>query len=352
MRAIPTKYVEEGCVLGENLYTKDGQILIKKGVTLTKSLLKKISMNSIFTVYIEDVHSDHEVNRLIDQSLRIKGMMIVKTLFKMAKDGKSIDDLHYILSSYAEDVLYELKSYKKQNIEYIDIKNVDNYIYSSALNVALISSLIAWDLGYNDDMVKHTFLGAIYHDIGVALLPDNIVNKRDELTRDEKLMIINHPNRGYAFVKEKTYLSGYVKQIVLQHHECIDGSGYPQRLIGNSVSKLAQIVGIANIYDAMTSDRPYKRAVPPNEALEYLMGSTSKYDQAIISTFMRRITPYPIGSHVLLSNDKIAIVDEINNAFPLRPKGRIIFKNSNKYKTVNLMKESTITIKKISYDMN
>lgn len=352
MRAIPTKYVEEGCILGENLYTKDGQVLVKKGASLTQKLLDKITKNSIFTVYVEDVHSDHEVNRLIDQALRIKGTMIIKSLFTKAKENETIHDLHYTLSHYADDVLYELKSFKRQNIEYIDVKNVETYIYSSSLNVALIASLIGWDLGYNDDMVKQIFLGAVYHDIGIALIPDSVVNKQEALSKDEKLMIINHPNRGHTFIKEKTYLSAYIKQIVLQHHECINGSGYPFRIKGESVSKLAQIVSIADIYDALTSDRPYKRAVPPNEALEYIMGSSTKYDQSIINAFIKRITPYPIGSHVVLSNDEIAVIDEINNDFPLRPKVRIIKKNTEiEYIPVDLMKESAITIKSISFEM-
>ncbi|MCH4888626.1 HD-GYP domain-containing protein [Acidaminobacter sp. JC074] len=353
MRAIPTKYVREGSVLGENLYTASGQVLLKANTVLSANLIYKINDNKIYTIYVKDEHSDYEVNRLLEQSFRVKGMLLIKELFTIAQDDKHVLDLHDKLSEYADDVLYELKSSQDQFIEYIDVKNVDIYIYSSSLNVALLSSLIAWKLGYNDEMVKHVFLGAIYHDIGIALLPNDVINKTTELTRDEKLMILNHPNRGYQFVKDKTYLSAYIKQIVLQHHECIDGSGYPQRLSGEDISEIAQIVGIADIYDAMTSDRPYKRAVAPNEALEYILGSNTKFNPKVVEAFIKHIVPYPKGALVELSNGEIGVIDEIHPHLPLRPKIRVIHKvkKGYDYEKVDLEFKNNLVINRLYYDM-
>ena len=353
MRAIPTNYVKEGSVLGENLYTASGQVLLKANTILSANLLFKINANKIFTVYVKDEHSDYEVNRLLEQSFRVKGMLLIKELFTLAQDDKHVLDFHNKISNYADDVLYELKSSQNQAIEYIDVKNVDAYIYSSSLNVALLSSLIAWKMGYNDEMVKHIFLGAIYHDIGIGLLPDDVINKTTALTTDEKLMILNHPNRGYQFVKDKTYLSAYIKQIVLQHHECIDGSGYPQRIKGEEIAEIAQIVGIADIYDAMTSDRPYKRAIAPNEALEFILGSSAKFSRKVVDAFINHIVPYPKGSLVELSNGEIGVVDEINPNLPLRPKIRIIHKTKKgyDYEEVDLELQNNLVIEKLYYDM-
>ncbi len=353
MRAIPTKCVKEGSILGENLYTASGQILLKSDTILSANLLYKINSNKIYTLYIKDVHSDYEVNRLLEQSFRVKGVLLIKELFLLALDDKHVLDFHNKLSVYADDVLYELKSSQNQSIEYIDVKNVDAYIYSSSLNVALLSCLIAWKMGYNDEMVKHIFLGAIYHDIGIALLPEDVINKTSALTTKEKLMILNHPNGGYEFVKSKSYLSAYIKQIVLQHHECIDGSGYPQRLEGEDIAEISQIVGIADIYDAMTSDRPYKRAVPPSEALEYILGSSNKYNRKVVDSFIQHIVPYPKGALVELSNGEIGVVDDINPNFPLRPKIRIITKTKEgyEYEEVDLEFQNNLVINKLSYDI-
>ncbi|MBI9014304.1 MAG: HD-GYP domain-containing protein [Clostridiales bacterium] len=353
MRAIPTKYVKDGSILGENLYTAEGQVLVKSGAKLTTSLIGKIEGNRIYTVYVKDVHSDIEVSRLLEQSFRVKGSMLIKELFSLAENNKSILECHDKLSAYANDVLYELKSFRHHAIEYIDIKNVDAYMYSSALNVALLSSLIAWDLHYNDDMVKQVFLGAIYHDIGIALLPNDVINKSTALTIEEKMMILNHPATGYEFSKGMSFLSAYIKQIILQHHECLDGSGYPLRNKGDEIAQIAQIVGISDVYDAMTSDRPYKRAVAPNEALEFLLGSGGKYDKAVFDAFIGRITPYPRGSIVELSSGKHAVVDEVPKDFPLRPVIRIITPTADgyDYQEIDLKKHHNLVINKISYEM-
>lgn len=353
MRAIPIKHVKAGSILGETLYTATGNTLVKKGITLTEKLLLKIESNKIYTIYIKDIHSDIEVNRLLEQSFRVKGAMLIKELFLLAKEKRSIHDINDQLVRYADDVLYELKSFRHHTIEYIDVKNVDAYIYSSAINVALLSALIAWDLHYNDDMVKQIFLGAIYHDIGIALLPDDVINKTEALSREEKMMILNHPNGGHQYLKDKTFLSAYVKQIALHHHECLDGSGYPNRTCGEDISFISQIVGIADVYDAMTSDRPYKRAAPPSEALEYILGSGSKYDQKIVSAFIKRITPYPRGCLVKLSNDSIAVIDELNPSMPLRPKIRIISRSNGNYAyiAVDLEEQKNLVIKEILYEM-
>jgi HD-GYP domain-containing protein (c-di-GMP phosphodiesterase class II) len=355
MRAIPIDNVISDSILGEDLYTSEGKILLRENSTLTENLLSKIKSNKIYTIYVKDRHSDHKVNRMLEQSFRVKGSMLIKDIFEFAATAKSIFDLHNELSAYADDVLYEIKSYSKQVIEYIDIKNVDAYLFSSSLNVALISALIAWEVGYNDDMVKHIFIGAIYHDIGMALLPYDVINKTEALTLEEKRMIIDHPKIGYEYIKDKTFLSAYVKTIVLQHHEYLDGSGYPTRLKATDINPIAQIIGIADIYDAMTSDRPYKRAVAPKEAIEYILGiAGSKFDAKITTAFINLISPYPRGTIVRLSNDHYAVVDELNPNFPLRPKIRIIVPSEDKdtyeYKEVNLLEQQNLVITDIVYE--
>jgi HD-GYP domain-containing protein (c-di-GMP phosphodiesterase class II) len=354
MRAIPTQYVKEGTILGENLYTATGQILLKSGTKLNAKLMDKVQSHKIFTVYIQDQHSDVEVNRLIEQSFRVKGVLLIKEIFDAARNNKSIMGLHEQLSKYTDDILYEIKSFRNNKIEYVDIKNIDNYLYSSALNVALISALMAWTLNYSDEMVKHIFLGAVYHDIGIALLPDPVIYKEEPLTLEEKMMILNHPINGHNFIKDKAFLSAYVKTITMTHHECLDASGYPKRIKGEEIHKTAQIVGLADIYDAMTSDRPYKRATSPKEAVEYIVSTSGiKYDRHLVGAFMNRVSPYPLGTIVMLSNGLPAVVDENNDVFPLRPKIRVIHKDGNQYnyESIDLESQTNITIESITYDL-
>jgi len=355
VRSIPTNLLKGEEVLGETLYTSSGKMLVREGAKLTNSLIEKINNNKIFTVYITDEHCDNSINRIIDQSSRLRGIEIIKNLFTLASENKDILPTHNMLSVYADDILYETSTVKDQQIEYIDIKNLDNYLYSSSLNTAILSMLIAWEVGVPRDMVKQIFLGAIYHDIGLAMIPVEVINKNRELSTEEKMMILMHPVAGHNFLKTKTYISAYVKAITLQHHEHIDGSGYPHRKKDSEIHLYAHIIGIADIYDAMTSDKPYRMAVSPNEAIEYIVGTAGSHFPAEITTiFSKKINPYPRGSLVKLSDGRVAVIDKVQSGFPLRPTVRIISEVLGKYvySPLNLMENNSIIIEKTIYSLD
>ncbi len=360
MRIVPTEHIPENAILADTLYTLDGRILLKEGAKLTANLIGKINQNSIFTVYIHDEHSDAEINKLVDPHLRHQGMMLIKDIFDAAghRDGqgdwapKSIFEFMDPLNKLTEDILYDLNSARDAQLEYIDIKNVDNYLYSSALNTAILSVLIGWEVGLNQEMIKHLFIGAIFHDIGMALLDPKVTYKREPLDNEEKLQVLMHSKKGHAYLKEHAFLSAYVKAITLQHHEHLDGSGYPNRVSGAEIHRLAQIVGIADIYDAMTSDRPYRRALAPTEAIEYIMGGAGRYyEMDLVNVFVKKINPYPTGALVKLNTGQIAVVDKVPVGFPLRPDIRIIkgTKGAYTYEPVSLRENNTLTITEIHY---
>jgi HD-GYP domain-containing protein (c-di-GMP phosphodiesterase class II) len=203
-------------------------------------------------------------------------------------------------------------------------------------------------------MVKQIFLGGIYHDVGMAMLPENVINKSAELTIEEKKMILMHPVSGYNFVKNKGFLTAYIKVITLQHHEHIDGSGYPKRISKDDINPLAQIIGIVDVYDAMTSDRPYRRSVTSKEAIEYIMGSAgTHFDHRIASAFIKKINPYPKGSLIELSDGSFAVVDGVDKNLPLHPVVRIIKKNGEKYtyKSIDLKKQLNLVVKQLVYEI-
>ncbi|HYE83579.1 MAG TPA: HD-GYP domain-containing protein, partial [Clostridia bacterium] len=256
------------------------------------------------------------------------------------------------LSALMDDILYEMTGFKEKQLEYIDIKNVNSYLYSSAVNVALLSVLIGWEMGLNSDMICQLFMGGIFHDIGMAMLPKEVLYKKEPLTMEDKRLILYHPLKGYDYLKDKSFLSSYVRAITLGHHEHIDGSGYPNRKSGGEIHLLTQIVGIADIYDAMTSDRPHRQALPANEALEYIMSVADKhYSMDIIKAFIKKINPYPVGSLVRLKDGRVAVVRKVPSDMPLRPIVGIIKEKNDgfEYEDINLMENQTVTVEGIQY---
>lgn len=360
MRIVPIEYIPTNAILADTLYTLDGRILLKEGATLTARIIEKIKANSIFTVYIHDEHCDNKIQHLIDPHLRHQGMMLIKDIFNAAgyRDAqgewmpKSIFEYMDALNKLTDDILDELKNTKDAQLESLDIKNAENYLFSSAINTAILSVLIGWEVNLNSEMIRQLFIGAIFHDIGMALLDPAVTYKRGELTREEKIAVLMHPKKGHAYLKVHTFFSAYVKAIALQHHEYLDGTGYPNRVNTDSIHLLSQIVGIADVYDAMTSDRPYRRALTAIEAIEYIMaGAGRRYAMDLVNIFVKKVNPYPRGSLVKLSTGQIAVVDYVPKGFPLRPDIRIIRgkKGDYEYESLSLRENNNITISELYF---
>ena len=361
MRLVPTKNIPQGATLADDLFTNDGIVLLKKGSKFTKNLIEKINQNNIFSVYIKDAHSQGEIHRLVDPVLRIKGYGIVKKIFDAIGNRKP-DGTHAPLSTMSmneelvtlmEEILYGMTGVKDKQLEYIDIKNTKSYIYSSAVNTALLSVLIGWELGVSADFTRQLFLGGIYHDVGMMMAPEEVLYKTEPLTMEDKKYIITHPIVGHSYLKNQVFLSAHVKAIAYQHHENLDGTGYPNRLKGDEIHLLSQIVGLADIYDAMTSDRPYRPANSVSDTVEYIMANAgTKYSLDVVNAFVKKINPYPVGSLVKLNNGEIAVVKEVPPQMPLRPIINIIHEESAggfKYEEVDLQKNHHIIIKKIHF---
>lgn len=178
-------------------------------------------------------------------------------------------------------------------------------------------------------------------------IPSEILNKKGELTEEEFKIMKEHTVRGYDYLKGLYEISVPARIISLQHHERAGGQGYPEGRSGERISILSRIVAVADVYDAMTSDRVYRRAIAPNEALEYIMANSgSKFDYKVVQAFSKSVIPYPEGSIVRLSNNEIGVVTKIHEDFPLRPEIKIIYSedDSRVDEVINLLEQNSLVI--------
>lgn len=369
MRLIPIECIRENSLLGKAIYSCDGVCLLRSGVILTEDLLKKIKELKILSLYIIDEYSSEEIEDVIKPELRQKSISVISETFS---DIERIASGHKFekrnLSEYsnyekkyfnsinevAEEILDNVLSNKHVLLSLVDIKSMDNYTYSHCVNVAVISIILGISLNLPKKKLTYLCIGALIHDIGKSFIPKEILQKPGKLTPEEFEVIQCHPRYGYEFLGSSFNLSSHIKLIVLQHHERFDGLGYPEGIIGNKVSYLARIVSIADVYDALTSDRPYKRAMCPSDALEYLMSNAGTlFDYNMINVFCKIIIPFPQGTIVSLSNGDIGVVEETLPNFPLRPIVKIV-KSEYKNKIgsiVNLIDSLSIVISHIQYEI-
>ncbi len=367
MRIVPLSSVKEGSELGKTIFDSDGRVLLAKGIKLSSSLLKRIKDNGVMSIYINDEYSSNEIEDVIKPELRQKAKKILKESFntfyqvseksslspQMARKqaNQYLDNINSIVSMIVD----EIYSQKDLLIKIVDIKSLDQYTFEHSVNVAILSLIIAIELKFNKDKLYHLATGAILHDLGKTYIPKEILMKSGKLTDEEFMMIKLHAYKGYEYLKENMNMSSISRVVVLQHHERVDGTGYPNGLTGDEINDCAKIVAIADVYDALTSDRPYRPAKSPNEALEFLMGASGTYfDYDAVKAFIRRVVPYPEGSMVKLSNGQVAIIEEINPRFTLRPKVRVIKDNGKlvQDRFIDLYEEKSITILGIQYNID
>lgn len=370
MRVIPIDCIREGSILAKNIFDNDGRILLRKGVILNKNYLKKIKQIGIYSLYITDEYSDEEIEDVITPEIRQKSVSILKkslgniSTFNDKLNEKGMNRNEYLkqkeetinsIKDIVSDIIDDIISKKNVMINIVDIKTMDNYTYQHCVNVAVLSLILGIKLNLTKDELFKLTTGALLHDFGKTLIPKEILLKKEKLTDEEFNLIKEHTTKGYDFFKGLNELSPISRIIVLQHHEKVDGSGYPEGREENDINRFAKIVAIADVYDALTSDRVYRKALPPNEAVEYVLGNGGvHFDFKMVQAFAECIVPYPLGTLVKLSNNDIGVVKETNSRFIMRPVVKILKSNNEKSvgSIINLMKELDIVISGIEYNVN
>lgn len=187
-----------------------------------------------------------------------------------------------------------------------ELKDFDEYTYIHSINVAFYSMLIARWMELPEFTIQQVIQAGLLHDIGKVKISNEILNKPGKLTSQELQVIKRHTVYGYNFIKDISYISESIKKAVLLHHERMDGSGYPFGYSEKSIGLLEKIVSVADVYDAMTQDRVYKKKVSPFDAFEmFLTDGKSMFDATVLEAFLKNMAAFYVGSKVTLSNGYI-----------------------------------------------
>ncbi|MVX65401.1 HD domain-containing protein [Clostridium chromiireducens] len=361
MRLVPIECVKPNSIIGKTLYDSDGRVLVREGVTLSEGVISKIKNINILSIYIIDEYSSEEIEDIIKPELRQKAIITIKEAFSninrlTVADKFSKKETVYFenIENMAENLIENILSNRNILLSLVDIRSMDNYIYSHSVNVAVISLIIGITLKLPKKQLQHLCIGALLHDVGKSFIPKEILMKEEELTPEETLILKQHSTLGYKYLSDSYNLSAHSKVIALQHHERCDGLGYPNGLTNSEINILSKIVSIANAYDELSSGRPNKKAMFPSDVLEYLMSNAGKiFDYDIVITFCKIVIPFSKGTLVELSTGDIAVVQETLPNFPLRPIVKILRSTDSNMinKEVNLIDEISTVITSIKYEL-
>ncbi len=328
MRFVPSVCLQEGMVIGKDLYGLDGILLLKEGQSISETNINRILSLGFQGIYIVDkISQDIYIQNIIDDTLRQKTISAVKHIFNCLEnqDEKQAEMNLMDAMQYVEDIIDEILNNKHAIINMVDLKFFDDYTYYHCVNVSVISVVVGMGLDLSREDLCKLGLGALLHDIGKVFVPKEILNKEGHLTVEEMAIVQNHSEDGYNYLREKWEIPIKSYIAVLFHHERYNGTGYPRGKEKNDIQLFSRIIAVADVYDALISDRPYRKAVLPSDAVEYVMGGSGLFfDPDIVKVFVQKVAPYPLGTCVRLSNGKVGIVVGNYEDACLRPKLKLL----------------------------
>src|SRR3954454_5252178 len=348
MRSMATRRLEEGAVLGRDVF--DGRSaaipLLRKGVKLTARHREALLGVGVHAVYVDDALGEGiDVKQAVDPTTRRRATVAVSRAFESCKESLSngrgvseqvVNDLQKVAEMIARDI----EDNGDMAVALDDLGAADGYTLQHSIDVAAVGMLLGQKLFRERGWIDHTGrrryerrgrrlarlgLGLLLHDVGKLVIPQNILNKPGQLDEAEWELMRQHPRAGVEMLRSDL-ISPLVKVVVRSHHERWDGGGYPDGLAGEEIHQLARVAAPADVFDAVTSERVYASARPPDIGVQIVLdGAGRAFDPDVVEVFRRVVTPFPPGIEVELGDGRRGVVVSVPQSDLTRPLVRVGF---------------------------
>ncbi len=321
MKKINLNDLAPGMKLAKDVILDDGRFLLLKGFTIKNRSIEKIRLHKVPYLYVEDEIGN--VEWCSEETVYTETFQTIKSVMESVREGEDIS--LPLIKETVDEIIHMILNDDNVFMKLSGIRDIDNYTYLHSVDVCIYSVIAGKSMNLSSSIICDLGLGAILHDIGKCKIPLSILNKPARLTEDEYRIIKRHTEYGFEVVSKTPGVSEHIANIALLHHEHWDGTGYPTGKAGEEIDTLARIVAIADVYDALTANRVYRKRFMPHEAAEYIMAnSSSRFDPDILKTFLSNIAFYPANIIVLLNTGEIARVVESKGTVSIRPKVMVI----------------------------
>ncbi|WP_042170788.1 HD-GYP domain-containing protein [Paenibacillus gorillae] len=332
MRKVQIGLVNPGDKLAKPIFQDNGSVLLGEGVELSERFINRLQSLGIDFLFIEDGKTEDLIpeETISDETRRQAADAIYKTMnsfkdFSPMKGRAIVPDLGRTFRNVFGAIMTDLSTRPNVLVNLTSIHTTDAYLFQHTVNVAVLAGVLGIAKGYNRNQLEELGIGALMYDIGMSKVPQELLKKPGPLTKEERSIVENHTKDGFDILRKYHDISIVSAHCALQHHERYNGSGYPRGLQKDEIHMYAQIVAIADVYDALTSPRPHRKRYTSAEAIEFLFAAGNTYfDFDLIKLFCRHISIYPVSTTLLLSSGQTAVV-AVNSELALhRPRVRII----------------------------
>ena len=313
--------LKTGMVTAQSIFNEKGAPFLVRGTPLTDRYIYRLRQLSIPELHVTSLSSNFQLQPppdIVEERTRVQAVDNVAETFRETEENGRFDMTR--LEKCADFLVRDIMAKKKNLVQITDIRLHDSYTFSHSVNVAVLSTMLGDLCGYSKRKLQIITLGGLLHDIGKLAVPTPILNKSGSLTAGEFKIIRRHPSEGRKILKELTSpIASILAIIAVQHHEHLDGSGYPYHVRGKSIHPYSRITAIADVYDALTSVRPYKRAYKPNVVYRMMMqNSPGHFDMDRLRLFFDNVAIYPVGT-VMKTQLGYAIVKKVVFGHTLAP---------------------------------
>lgn len=325
MRRIPVEFIKDGDILAKDLFTSSGVVLMSEGAYLKREYIGRLLELGIDQVYVhEDEMTDTvPTGTVIEEEVKAQCVELVRNTIQKYTYAPS-DELKEMVK-VADEMITEILSQPEIMYNVSCVREKSNALYLHSINVAAISTLIALRAKFSKKKVREIAIGALLHDIGYTTVTvDTSALDFDSCEEKIKKEVMHHVIYGYTDVENKDWVTKTVKDIILHHHERLDGSGYPFHKTEKHLKKEVRIVSLCDQFDSMVYGNMMRR-YKVRDAMEYLLSQAGvKFDFDLVQLFMESVAAYPIGITVTTNEGDTAVVVRQNYKFPTRPVIRLV----------------------------
>lgn len=336
-RYMRTRQLKPGMKIDQSVVDRLGRNLVTKGAVLDEYVIESLQKLGVMSVYIQEGEMDPEEEKInispmaqekieklhtadrskvtLSSSVRERVAQGIQYIYS-SSDTK---ELANTTDSIANDLLDAIDSNNAIAIDIGELKTSDEYTFKHSVDVATISMVLAKQQGLSRKEIYDIGVAGLLHDVGKTKVPTSILNKPGRLDDNEFEVMKQHSVFGYRMLKDQPEFNKEICLAVLQHHEKINGRGYPLGANEEQITPYAKILSVADIYDALVTERPYKQAFSQRDAVEMIMSMTGELDMTAMKSFLESMILYPVGCIVDLSNGEKAKVVKNNPHYILRP---------------------------------